>query len=74
MIGGAHFTPGLNECAIEAAGRGQAVAASSEPHLSTSEIGQIRRGRAALEVDFEVHRREIRRRTPLEKRVPLCGR
>src|SRR4029077_3834675 len=43
----------------------------SEAHLSAPEIRKILLGRSALEVHFEVHGREVRRRTPLEKGLLL---
>src|SRR3954462_8700479 len=43
----------------------------SEAHLRAPKIRQILHNGASLEVNFEVHRREVRSRTSLEKRVPL---
>src|SRR3954469_665983 len=47
------------------------VGSGFEAHLSAPEIGQILQSRATLEVDLEVHGREVGSRTPIQKRVSL---
>src|SRR5262245_30427640 len=43
----------------------------SKAHLRAPEIRQVRERCTSLEVNLEVHRREVGSRTPLEKRLSL---
>src|SRR5215469_5433631 len=45
--------------------------AGSEAHLFAPNVRQILLSRAALEIDFKVHSREIGSRTPLQKGLSL---
>src|ERR1700682_1140141 len=46
---------------------------SSEPHLLAAKRRQVGDGGAALEVDLEIHRGEIGRRSSREEGFPLFG-